>query len=150
MQRNKTVQREFELLEKFEAGIVLSGAEVKSIKSRGMKLDGAHVRVIDGQAYLLSAEVQPYQQAQEEGYDVHRSRKLLLHKKEILKIQIKLSQGSNLTIVPVSWYNKKGNIKIEIALAKGLKTWEKKKIEARKTEKRRVEKEMKEYLKVKE
>lgn len=145
--RNKTAQREYELLEKFEAGIVLSGAEVKSVKTRGIKIDGAHVRIVDDQVYLLNAEIQPYQQAQEDEYDVHRSRKLLLHRKEILKLQIKLSQGSNLTIVPISCYQKKGTIKIEIALAKGRKTWEKKKIEARKSEKRRTEKEMKEFLK---
>ena len=146
--RNKSAQREFELLEKMEAGISLTGGEVKSIKTRGIKLEGAHVRIVDGQVYLLNAEIQPYQQAQTEDYDIRRSRRLLLHRKEILKLQIKQSQGSNLTIVPLSCYNKKGNIKVEIALAKGRKTWEKKKIEAHKTEQRRTEKEMKEYLKV--
>ena len=147
--RNKTAQREYELLETFEAGIALYGAEVKSVKTRGIKLDGAHVRVVNSEVFLISSEIQPYQHAQIDDYDTNRTRKLLLHRKEILKLQVKLSQGSSLTIVPVLCYNTRGKIKVEIALAKGRKTWEKKKIEARKTEQRRTEKEMKEYLKVK-
>lgn len=149
--RNKSVQREFELLEKYEAGIVLSGSEVKSIKTRGIKLDAAYVRLIRGEVFLINAGIAAYQSGQDDrgkdAYDPNRSRKLLLHRKEILKLQNRLSQKANLTIVPVSCYNKKGKIKVEIALAKGRKTWEQKKIQARKDEKRRVEKEMKEYMK---
>jgi SsrA-binding protein len=144
---NRTVHREFELLEILEAGIVLSGAEVKSVKAGNMKLEGAHVRIIGNEVFLVNAEITIYKHARPENYESARSRKLLLHRKEILRLQTKMAGASNLTIVPVSCYNKKYNLKLEIALAKGKKGWQVKKVEQRRDEQRRVEKEMKDRMK---
>lgn len=144
---NRTVSREYELLERVEAGIVLTGAEVKSVKAGNMRLEGAYVRILGDEVFLVNAEVSIYKHARPDEYDANRSRKLLLHRKEILRFQTKMAGTAHLTIVPVACYNKKHTIKLEIALAKGKKTWEKKRVEQRKDEQRKAEKELKEYLK---
>ncbi|OGK38455.1 SsrA-binding protein [Candidatus Roizmanbacteria bacterium RIFCSPHIGHO2_12_FULL_44_10] len=142
---NKNVLREFDLLDKYETGIALIGSEVKAIRTRGIKLDNAFVKIVGNEVSLINAEIPIYEYADPEFYDSNRTRKLLLHKKEILKLQGKLSQKPNLTIVPVSCYNRGSLIKLEIALARGKKLWEQKKVEKNKTEKRRIEKELKDY-----
>ncbi|MFQ5451983.1 MAG: SsrA-binding protein SmpB [Candidatus Paceibacterota bacterium] len=144
---NRKFKREYEPLEKFEAGIVLTGPEVKSMKAGRCKLEGAYVKLVDEGVLLVNAEVAPYAFARQEGYDPKRSRKLLLNKREIRRLAGKLSAGGNLTIVPIACYNRRGKVKVEIALAKGRKTWQKRKVEKNRAEKRRVEKEIKEALK---
>ncbi len=147
LRHNKTAQREYEITERFEAGIVLTGAEVKSVKKRGINFDGAYVKLVGNEALLLNANVDVYDFSRPENYDPKRSRKLLLHKKELERIRGKLAQGGNLTIVPISSYIKKGFVKLEIGLGKGRKTWEVKKIEKNRDETRRIQKELKEYIK---
>ena len=147
LRRNKTVQREYEIVDRFEAGIVLTGAEVKSVKKRGIHFEGSFIKLVGNEALLLNATVEGYDFSRPENYDPKRSRKLLLHKKELLRIQSKLGQGQNLTIVPISSYVKKGFVKLEIGIGKGRKMWEIKKVEQSKDERRRVEKELKEYIK---
>lgn len=147
LSRNKSVQREYEILDRLEAGIVLNGAEVKSVKKRGINFEGAFVKVAGGEALLINATIEIYNFSRPDSHEPKRTRKLLLHKKEIERIQGKLSQGSNLTLVPVSCYIKKSFIKLEIAVAKGRKTWEVKRVEQHRDEERRVQKELKEYLK---
>lgn len=144
---NKNAKRMYLLLESFESGIVLFGHEVKSIKSGRMQLLNAYVKLIHNIPYLINANIPLYKHASIENYNPHRSRALLLHKNQILKIQGRLSKGSGLTIVPVSCYTKAGKIKIEIALAQGKKSWERKTIDKKKSEKRRIEKEIKEHIK---
>lgn len=139
--------REYELLDKFEAGIALYGYEVKAVRQVGIKFEGAFVKFVGSKPTLLNAHIPLYKFAKVENYDPDRSRNLLLNKKEILRIEGKLSQGGNLTVVPVRWYNKGGRIKVEIALAKGRKSWEVKKLEKNRDETRRIEKELKEYIK---
>ncbi len=148
LRRNKTAQREYEITDRLEAGIVLSGAEVKSVKKRGINFDGAYIKLVGNEALLINASVEAYGFSNPEGYDPKRSRKLLLHKKEIERIRGKLAQAGNLTIVPLSSYIKKGFVKLEIGIGKGRKTWEIKKVEQSKTEKRRIEKEIKDYMKM--
>ena len=146
--RNRTAKRDYELLDAYEAGIVLAGHEVKAVRTQGIKLEGAYVKLVGHEALLVNASIPRYAYAgKDDDYDPARTRKLLLNKREILAIRSKMEQKGNVALVPVSVYTKHGRLKMEIALGKGRKSWQKKKIEARKTEKRRVEKEMKEYVK---
>lgn len=121
---NKKAHYDFNILETYEAGMNLTGPEVKSIKGNHMSLDGAYVRIIGNEIYLVNAQVFLYPYARQEGYDERRSRKLLLHKKEIISLIGKIA-SSNLTLVPLECYNSKGFVKIKIGLAKGKKEFEK-------------------------
>lgn len=123
---NRRAYHDYQILETLEAGIQLTGAEVKSVKLRQIKLEGAFVRIIDNQLFLVNATIAPYSYAQQKvDYQSQRTRKLLVHKKEIISLETKLKKG-NLTLVPVSCYTKRGLVKIEIGLAKGKKKYEKK------------------------
>lgn len=144
---NRKFHREYEELEKYEAGIVLSGAEVKSVRAGRIKLEDSFVKIIGSEAYLVNAEVQVYQYSRLLGYDSKRTRKLLLHKAELIRLKTKLSSGSRLTIAPVSCYNKHGLIKLEIALCKPRKEIGKKKLEKEKDIERDEKMMVKEYLK---
>lgn len=142
---NKYLNREYELIEKYEAGIVLTGAEVKSIRKGNIQFKDAYVKLMDRGAALLNAEIPRYFFSQNKNYDPRRTRKLLFHKSELIRLRTKMAHGGKLTIVPVSCYNKGHLIKLEIALAKGKKTWERKKVEKDRDVKRQTEKEIKEY-----
>lgn len=144
---NRTLLREYTPIEKYEAGIVLAGAEVKAIRTGSMRLEKAYVRFIDDELFLVNAEVSIYKFSRPQDYNPSRSRKLLLKRSELLRLQTKLKSAPNLTIVPIACYNKKSLIKLEIALAKGKKSWEVKRVEQRKDEDRKAEKELKEYIK---
>lgn len=144
---NRKFSRDYELIEKFEAGISLLGAEVKSVRAKNIRLEDAFVKIIGSDVYLINADIPVYQFARPQGYDPKRSRKLLLHRKEILRLQGKLTGGARLTIAPVSCYNKGPNFKIEIALVKARGEIGKKKLEKKKTIERDDKKMVKEYLK---
>ena len=122
---NKKAFFDYEIQERFEAGINLYGHEVKSVRGGKADLTGSFVRIIGSEAYLVNAKIFPYQPGQIEGYDQHRTRKLLLHKKEIIALKSK-TEGSNLSLIPVSMYLKKGFIKVEVGLGKGKKKYDKK------------------------
>ncbi|MBI3380252.1 SsrA-binding protein SmpB [Candidatus Gottesmanbacteria bacterium] len=121
---NKKAHNDFNILETYEAGMNLTGPEVKSIKGNHMSLDGAYVKIIGNEIYLVNAQVFLYPYARQEGYDERRSRKLLLHKREIISLIGKVA-SSNLTLVPLECYNSKGFVKIKIGLAKGKREYEK-------------------------
>lgn len=121
---NRRARFDYQLLEKFEAGIVLTGPEVKSVKAGQMSLSESFVRIRDGEAWLHHAHINPYSFADNRDYDPRRARKLLLHKNELLKLEQQTKQRG-LTIVPVACYTKHQQIKLEIALAKGKKKYEK-------------------------
>lgn len=122
---NRKARYNYEFLDKFEAGIVLTGPEVKSVKKGQIKLDDSFVRIDSNyEAWLVNVHIHPYQFADNRNYEPTRSRKLLLHKKEILSL-VKKMEGRNLTIIPVSCYTSRGKIKLQLALAKGKKKWEK-------------------------
>jgi SsrA-binding protein len=142
---NRKAKFNYEFLERLEVGIVLTGAEVKSAKKGQIKLDDAFVRIDEkGETWLVNAHIHPYQFADNRNYNPTRSRKLLLHKKEILSLSKKM-EGRNLSLVPTACYLKKGSIKLEIALARGKKRWQKKeKIKQRDIE-REMAREMKNY-----
>jgi SsrA-binding protein len=113
------------LEERFEAGIDLQGSEVKAIRLGHADLTASFVRIIGLQAYLVNAKIFPYEYARPDNYDPSRTRKLLLHKKELIALKSKI-EGSSLTIVPVSLYTSHNLVKLEIALAKAKKQFDKK------------------------
>jgi SsrA-binding protein len=135
---HKQVYHEYELIERFEAGIALTGAEVKSVVLKRVSLEGSFVKVVGGELYLINSQIFLYQYARPDGYDPKRTRKLLMHKQQIISLFGK-TQGTNLTLVPVSMYNKGPKIKVEIALARGKKQYEKREKKKREDEKRELE-----------
>lgn len=122
---NKKVYLNYEITEKLDAGIELFGYEVKSVKAKLGGLGGAHVTVRGGEAYLLNSFIPPYQPANSpKDYDPYRNRKLLLTRKEINYLAgVESTKG--LTVVPISMYNLKGKIKVQIGIAKGKKKFDK-------------------------
>ena len=121
---NKKAYFDYTILDRIEAGISLLGSEVKSLREGRGKLDGAYVKIIGGELVLVNAEISPYAFARPEGYDPKRTRKLLLHKAEITSLLGKMA-GSNLTLIPLSWYTTGHRVKLEIGLARGKKAYEK-------------------------
>lgn len=122
---NRKARFNYNFLETFEAGIILTGPEVKSAKKGQIRLDEAFVRIDSkNELWLVNCHIHPYQFSDNTNYDAKRSRKLLMRRKQILAIQKRI-EGKNLTIIPVSCYNLRGKIKLELALARGKKQWEK-------------------------
>jgi len=122
---NRRASYEYEILENYEAGLVLTGQEVKSIRNSHISLQGAYVVINSEEAYLLNATVPPYQMKNAPaGYEPTRSRKLLLRRDEIRSL-IGKTQQKGLTLVPLRVYNKSGKIKLGFALAKGKKEYDK-------------------------
>lgn len=137
---NKKAYFDYEILETFEAGIVLEGQEVKSIKTGHISLTGAYVTIKNSEAWLLSAHIPPYKMAGPlPGYEPTKSRKLLLRKQELRTLIGKIKQ-KGLTLMPLKIYTKRGKIKLEFGLARGKKKYEKReKIKEREIKKRVVE-----------
>lgn len=140
---NRRAFYDYNIFEKFEAGIHLTGPEVKSVKGGHISLAGSFVRIIGSEAYLVNAQIFPYPHARVVGYEPSRTRKLLLHKKELMALKSKIQQAS-LTLIPLSCYNKQGFIKVEIALARGKKLFEKREALKRKDIDRAIEEEIRE------
>ena len=130
------------ILERFEAGINLLGSEVKAIRLGHADLTGSFVRIMGSEAYLVNANIFPYEYARPEGYDPRRTRKLLLHKKEIIALKSKMD-GQNLTIVPISLYTTSHHIKLELALGKPKKKIDKRRDLKKKTIQRDIEEALK-------
>ena len=144
---NRIFHRNYQELDILEAGISLSGGEVKSILNNGLKLEGSFVKIIDGEAILFSAEIIPYIFISQPDYNPVRKRKLLLHKKEIVKLQTKLQGAGKLTIIPIACYTKGRRIKLSIALAKARGEIGTKRLEKARDIERNEKREIKEYLK---
>jgi SsrA-binding protein len=121
---NRKAFRDFHVLETLEAGIELLGTEVKSIRQGHVRIDEAYARVDGGQAEILQMTVQPYDHGNIFNHTPARPRRLLLHKKEILRMQSKISEKGH-TVVPLKVYLKGGRVKIQIALCKGKDTVDK-------------------------
>jgi len=142
---NRKFYRDYEEIEIFEVGIALSGAEVKSVRSGQMKIDDAYVKILGSEVYLINAQIPLYKFAQSISYNPTRSRKLLLHKKEILRLKTKMN-SAGLTLAPKNCYNKGPLIKLQIALVRGRKELEKRKLEKKRDIKIREKREAKEYI----
>lgn len=122
---NRKARFNYEFLEKYETGIELLGTEVKSVRAGQMSLEGAFVVIRGGEAFLINANIPPYQPLNApKDYDPLRNRKLLLTKKEITELAGN-EKNKSLTIAPISVYNKNRKIKVEIALVKGKKKFDK-------------------------
>ena len=123
--QNRKARFRFFIYDKFEAGIALLGCEVKSIREGRVNLSDSFVRVMKNEAFLFNCHITPYSKIQgHTGIDAVRIRKLLLNRAELTVLEVKMSQ-KGFSIVPLSMYFKKGKVKIEIALAKGKKTVDK-------------------------
>lgn len=124
---NKKARFDYEIVESFEAGVVLTGSEVKSARGGGASLTGARVVLKDDGAYVVGLQIQRYKYDSNENYVVDRTRRLLIKKKELVTIGTKMKSAS-LTLVPVALYNKGSLLKLEIALVRGKKKYEKREI----------------------
>lgn len=143
LSENKKAYFNYEVLEKFEAGMVLTGQEVKSIKSGRINLAGSYVVIKAEEAFLLNADIPPYQPKNAPpNYDSTRLRKLLLNKSEI-KYLIGKSQEKHLTLLPLRVYTKKGKIKLEFGLARGRQKASKKELLKKRDVEREIEMELK-------
>lgn len=140
---NKKARHDFFIEEVYEAGIVLTGTEIKSIRKGKVNLKDSYAKVEDGELIIYSMHISPYEQGNRFNVDPLRPRKLLLHKAEIRKL-IGYTTQKGLTIVPLSLFlNEKGFAKLDIAVARGKKLYDKREDIAKKDAARRIEKEMK-------
>lgn len=139
---NKKARYDYFIEDKFEAGIVLYGHEVKAIKAGQVDLFGSHVRIVGAEAYLIGARIYTYKYARPDGYDEKRTRKLLLHKKQIISLKTKL-ESSNLTLIPLSLYTRDNLVKLEVGLGKGKKKYQKKEEIKRRDIQKDIEREIK-------
>jgi len=121
---NRKASHNFFILDRFEAGIVLLGTEIKSVRARQVSIAEAYVRIENSEAWLMDAHIAPYQQAGFFNHEPARPRKLLLHKKEISRLSENVSK-KGVTIIPLQMYLKNGLAKIEIAVARGKKLYDK-------------------------
>ena len=141
---NRKAYNEYHILEKFEAGAVLVGTEVKSIMEGRIQLKDSYVSIKDGEVWLFNVHISPYSHGNKQNHDPMRLRKLLLHRKEIEKLEKETVQkGMTLVVTAIYWKN--GRIKFEIGVAKGKKLYDKRETEMRKA----VDKETRQQLKEK-
>jgi SsrA-binding protein len=135
--RNRKASHDFFLQEKYEAGLVLRGSEIKAIRAGQISLKEAYVRTDGRDAWLVGAHIAPYDPASRANHDPLRERKLLLHRKEIDELYEEVKRNGS-TIVPLQVYLKKGRAKLEISVAKGKKKWDKRQDIAKKDAEREM------------
>lgn len=141
---NRKAFHNYEILDTFEAGIMLVGTEVKSLKAHQGNLQDAYVIVSDGSVILKNSSITPYQYAAVFNHEERRDRKLLLHKREIETLR-KVSEEKGLTLIPLSFYLKKGKIKVKIATARGKKLYDKRADIKTREEERKIKRIMKSH-----
>ena len=132
---NRQAEHLYFLLERFEAGLALTGTEVKAVRNGKANLKDAYAAIRNGEAWLLNCHISPYEYGNRANHDPLRKRKLLLHRQEIRRLTGKTTERG-LTLIPTKMYLKEGRIKCEIALAKGKKLYDKRETERRKTAER--------------
>lgn len=142
--RNKKARHEYEILETYEAGLVLKGPEVKSLRAGKASLNEAFARVDDGEVWLYGMHVSPYDPAARWNDDPTRPRKLLLKSAEIRRL-IGATREKGLALVPLELYFRRGYAKVALALARGKKLHDKRETLRRKTHEREIERELKKY-----
>ena len=143
--RNKKALHDFDIEETYEAGIQLTGPEVKSIRAGRANLKESYARVRDGEVFLVGAHVSPYEKATHREQLPTRDRKLLLHRREIARLTGK-AQEDGKTLIPLRLYDRGGNVKLEIAVASRKRQYDKRREIAKKTANREIERAMKERL----
>ncbi|MEE2738637.1 MAG: SsrA-binding protein SmpB [Planctomycetota bacterium] len=135
--RNRRARHEYEIFDTFEAGLVLVGSEVKSLRNGKVSLDDSFGRVLSGEVWLLGADIATYREANTQNHEPKRQRKLLLHKREIKKLIGKVKERG-LTLVPLRLYFRRGLAKVEMALARGKKIHDKRRSIKEKTAQREM------------
>jgi SsrA-binding protein len=139
--KNKKAYFNFQILDTYEAGLVLQGSEIKSIRNHQISIDQAYIHIDGEEAWLIDSYIHPYEQASTFNHNPNRRRKLLLHKKEILELWDKVRIKGN-TIVPLRVYLLHGKAKVEIAVAKGKKLRDKRKKIAERDAERQTERDL--------
>ncbi len=140
---NRSAFHEYHISEKFEAGVMLTGTEVKSIRSGQVQLKDSYVAVRDGEAWLFNVHISPYAYGNRENHDPLRSRKLLLHRREIDRLE-QATTIKGMTLVVTRVYLKQGRVKLEIGVARGKKLYDKRETEMRRTVERETRAQLKE------
>lgn len=143
--RNKKARFEYEILDTYEAGIVLRGTEVKSIRQKKVNIQESYARIKDGEVYIVGMNVSAYEMGNRFNHDPLRERKLLLHKHEIRRLIGKLNE-KGYTLVPLRMYIKNGKVKIELGLGKGKAVYDKKKSIQDRDMKRDMQRDIKKYV----
>lgn len=142
---NRKARKDYTILKDFEAGMVLIGSEVKSVRAGNVNLKDSYVGVRDGEAFLFNSHIAEYKNSGCNNHEPKRKRKLLLHRSEIRKIE-KQIKTKGLTIIPLKMYiNDKGRIKIEIGIAKGKREYEKKQAIKERDIERDMQRQLKDY-----
>lgn len=142
--QNRKARHEFFIEDTYECGLALVGTEVKSMRAGKANLKDAYVRVKNGEAYIIGMHISPYEKGNIFNRDPFRERKLLLHKSEITKLN-KLSQADGYSLIPLQVYLKDGLVKLELAVAKGKKLYDKRHDIAEKDVKREMERKLKDF-----
>ncbi len=140
---NRKARHEYHILQTIETGIVLTGTEVKSLRLGRANLKDSYARIEKGEVYLFGLHISPYEQGNRFNPDPLRTRKLLLHSHEIHRLSSKVEE-TGLTLIPLKMYFVKGKAKVELALAKGKKAYDKRKSIAEREARREIEREFKE------
>jgi SsrA-binding protein len=144
---NKKAFFNYEIIEKTEAGMAIVGSEVKSLRQGGADLTGAYARISNNECWLVGCNIAPYKQAGISNHEPLRKRKLLLHKRQIKKIYGKLQQ-KGLTLVPLRiYFNERGIAKIELAIARGKRQYDKRDKLKKRQQKSDIDKSMRKYKK---
>lgn len=141
---NRKARFDYFLEDRFEAGLVLVGTEIKSLREHSVNIKDAYVIIKDDEAYILNMNIAEYKQGNIFNHEPLRTRKLLLHKKEILRLKKKIKE-EGYTLIPTKVYLSKGKAKLEFAIAKGKKNYDKREDDKKKS----IEKEMRKYSKEK-
>lgn len=139
---NRRATHDYEILETFEAGIVLQGTEIKSIRNHGASLQESYVKVLSGEIWLIGSSIAPYRFGNIHNHEEKRDRKLLMHKREINRLKV-ASQEKGLTIIPLGMYLKNGRVKLRIGIAKGKKNIDKRAVIKERDEKRHIQQALK-------
>ena len=139
---NRKARHDYFVEDTYEAGIALFGTEVKSVRAGQVNLKDSYCRVIGGELFALGVHISPYEKGNISNKDPMRDKKLLMHKREILKLQQYVTRDSY-TLVPLSLYFSGSNVKMEIGLCKGKKLWDKRESTAKAESGREIEREMK-------
>ncbi|HTA39257.1 MAG TPA: SsrA-binding protein SmpB [Candidatus Acidoferrales bacterium] len=138
---NRRARHEYHILESLEAGLVLTGTEVKSIRMGGVSIGEAYARFRDGEAWLLGMHVPPYKEGSFSNEEPNRPRKLLLKREQIEKLMARVGE-KGLTIIPLRMYFTRGMVKVELGLAKGKKLWDKREDAAKRDVAREIAREL--------
>lgn len=134
---NRRARFQYHILESLEAGMVLTGTEIKSVRQGGVSLNEAYARLRDGELWLVNMHVPPYKEGSFSNHEPRRPRKLLLHRDQIVRLGSRAAE-KGLTIVPLRLYFTRGKVKVEIGLAKGKKIWDKRRATAERDAKREL------------